>query len=117
MIRTISLACILFASISVNAGPRGNYTYNVDYTDIRGALTETKADAVTLGNNMMLDISNMSSRELSKSLQYSSHERVDTSSFQITRSGFQVKELYSKNGVNYQPVISVRYEYRAKDND
>ncbi|MGD8110118.1 DUF3316 domain-containing protein [Vibrio sp. TRT 21S02] len=116
MIKAISLfSALLFSSMTV-AGLSGHYSKIVNTDSVNGQVVASKDAALEAGRDMLMDINNKSPYELSKAVNYSANDKVDPNSFEVRNSTVSVKEIVTSEGeIAYQPVISVNYEYRARE--
>ncbi|MCW8334166.1 DUF3316 domain-containing protein [Vibrio sp. SCSIO 43135] len=117
MIKVIGLTTILMFSVSAMAGLSGAYNSKVSSERINGDAVASKEAAIEQGKTMLMDLSNMSSTELHQTLRHSGNELVDVKSFSVTNSNVTVHELITEQGMAYQPIVNVSYEYRARDRD
>ncbi|KII76667.1 DUF3316 domain-containing protein [Vibrio renipiscarius] len=118
MIKTISLASVLLFSSLATAGLSGPYSKVMSNSTMTGDLYATKDAALQVGRDMIMDVNNMSSVELSHNVSWKSNDQVDINSFELLNSQVQLEEIITSQGaIAYQPVISVSYEYRARERD
>ena len=115
MIKVISLASVMLFSSVALAG-YGGFNKQVDSDMWQGAPTASKADAVREGQEIVGELNSLSSYELSKNVNYSNHDQIDYTSFELLESSIKVEELITEDGsVAYQPVVNMKYQYSARD--
>ncbi|EGU38743.1 DUF3316 domain-containing protein [Vibrio scophthalmi] len=118
MIKTISLASVLLFSSAAMAGLSGPYATVLSNSTMVGDAYASKDTALQVGRNMIVDVNSMSPIELSRNVRWDTNDQVDINSFELLNSQVALQEIVTSQGaIAYQPVISVSYEYRARDRD
>ncbi|KOO04537.1 DUF3316 domain-containing protein [Vibrio nereis] len=118
MIKVLSLASLALVSTVSFAGLSGPYETRVDASSMTGKAVASKEAAYAAGRQMLMNVNNQSSYELSRSISRNSHDFVDKRSFEVLDSQVTVKEVLTSEGdIAYQPVMNIRYTYRYRDRD
>ncbi|ROV59643.1 DUF3316 domain-containing protein [Vibrio ponticus] len=118
MIKLAGVASVLLFSSVAMAGLSGPYATVMQSSTMTGNAYDSKAAALESGRMMIVDVNRMGSIELSHNLAYNSNDQVDINSFALLDSKVQIEEIVTSEGaIAYQPVISVSYEYRARERD
>lgn len=100
------------------AGLSGPYATVMKSSTMTGNAYDSKAAALESGHMMIVDVNRMSSIELSRNVFWNSNDQVDLNSFELLNSQVEIEEIVTSQGaIAYQPVISVSYEYRARERD
>ncbi|GAB2648669.1 DUF3316 domain-containing protein [Vibrio panuliri] len=111
------VSVVLFTSVAM-AGGSGPYSKLIKSSTMAGNAYDSKAAALESGRMMIVDVNRMDSLELSRNVFWSTNDQVDLNSFELLNSQVQIEEIVTSEGaIAYQPVISVSYEYRARDRD
>ncbi|WP_162064285.1 DUF3316 domain-containing protein [Vibrio taketomensis] len=118
MIKLASIASVLlFSSVAV-AGLSGPYATIMKNSTMTGNAYDSKPAALESGRSMIMSVNEMDSIELSKNVYWNTNDQVDINSFELLNSQVQIEEIVTSEGaIAYQPVISVSYEYRARERD
>ncbi len=119
MIKVLSLAgVVLFSSIAVAGYSSGRYETRIDTSHMTGEAMQSREAAFAAGRDMLMDVNNQSSYELSKSVPYANHDFVDNRSYKVVDSQVTVKEVMTSSGdIAYQPVLNVKYSYHYRDHN
>ncbi|WP_194437350.1 DUF3316 domain-containing protein [Vibrio fluminensis] len=118
MIKLASVASVLLFSSVAMAGTSGSYSTVMQSSTMSGNAYDSKAAALESGRMMIVDVNRMGSLELSRNVSWNSNDLVDVNSFEILNSQVQIEEIVTSEGaIAYQPVISLSYEYRARERD
>ncbi|MBA5760774.1 DUF3316 domain-containing protein [Vibrio sp. 404] len=118
MIKLASIASVLLFSSAAMAGLSGPYATVMQNSTMTGNAYNSKAAALEVGKAMIMDVNRMGSIELSRNVAWNTNDQVDINSFALLNSQVEIEEIVTSQGaIAYQPVISVSYEYRARDRD
>ncbi|WP_282176358.1 DUF3316 domain-containing protein [Vibrio nereis] len=118
MIKVLSLASLALVSTVSFAGLSGPYETRVTASSMMGQPVASKEAAFAAGRQMLMDVNNQSSYELSRNISFSTNDLVDKRSFEVLDSQVTVKEVMTSDGdIAYQPVMNIKYTYRYRDRD
>ena len=118
MIKIMSLASVFLFSVVAMAGHSGPYETVTKNSTVIGDAYPSKEAALQVGKNMIMDVNQMSSIELSRNVLWNTNDQVDINSFELLNSQVALQEIITSQGaIAYQPVIRVSYEYRARERD
>ncbi|MBA5764626.1 DUF3316 domain-containing protein [Vibrio sp. 404] len=115
MKRSITLAMLIAIAIAPMTTFAGGYHLESKVKQISGSVVGSKQAAYDEGLVMINDYRSKSSIELRKEFS-STFDYVDRRSFSVTNTKVTVDEFLQSNGqIAYQPVLSVRYEFRKRE--
>ncbi|HAS64063.1 MAG TPA: acyl-CoA synthetase [Vibrio sp.] len=115
MKRSTTLAMLIAMTIAPITAFAGGYYLESKVKQIQGNVVGSKQAAYDEGLTMINDYRSKSSIELRKEFS-STFDYVDRQSFSVTNTKVTVDEFLQSNGqIAYQPVLSVRYEFRKRE--
>ncbi|EKO3981529.1 DUF3316 domain-containing protein [Vibrio fluvialis] len=103
------------AALIVSSLANASMITKVSTSTISGDIVSSESTAIEQARQLLNDVNNMSSRELSKTLNFGTSGNVDITSYKVIKSNASVERFVTETGFNYKPVISVNYEYEEVD--